>query len=215
MGRAALTADDHAAFRRAMREVATRRFAAYGEAGVTMRGLAEELGCSPMTPYRYFRDKDEIFDMVRAAALEAFAEAQERAYATEADPEQRLRALARAYVAHAVAHPDQYRVIFQLERPLASHSASAPDSELAALERRGWMPMHSTVAAAVASGAFTGDADELAHLYWATLHGLVMLHLAGKLRPPRTAEHLMPAMVERLLAASRSPRMSPPRKRTR
>src|SRR5262245_40761565 len=102
MGRSALTADDHAAFRAAMRDVATRRFAKLGEAGVTMRGLADDLGCSAMTPYRYFRDRDEIFAMVRVAAIEAFGEAQERAYATESDPVRRLAALGRAYVAYAI-----------------------------------------------------------------------------------------------------------------
>ena len=32
-----------------------RTFARYGYDGVTMRQLAEALGCSPKTPYRYFR----------------------------------------------------------------------------------------------------------------------------------------------------------------
>ena len=45
--------------------VATRRFAEEGFAGVTLRGLASDLGCSPMTPYRYFENKEEIFHSVR------------------------------------------------------------------------------------------------------------------------------------------------------
>ncbi len=40
-----------------------------------MRQLAAELGCSPMTPYRYFKDKDEILAAVRAAAFDRFSEA--------------------------------------------------------------------------------------------------------------------------------------------
>jgi hypothetical protein len=67
VGRAALTAEDHAAFRRGVREVAARRFAATGAAGVTMRGIADDLGCSPMKPYRYFRDRGEILDEVGTA----------------------------------------------------------------------------------------------------------------------------------------------------
>jgi len=34
-----------------------KRFATHGYEGVTMRQLAEALGCSPKTPYRYFKDK--------------------------------------------------------------------------------------------------------------------------------------------------------------
>ena len=68
-----LSADDIQQFREAMRGVAENAFATRGAQGVTMRELAKELGCSAMTPYRYFRDKDEILAMVRAAAFNRFA----------------------------------------------------------------------------------------------------------------------------------------------
>lgn len=205
MGRAALTSEDHAAFRQAMREVATRRFARHGEAGVTMRGLAEDLGCSPMTPYRYFRDKDEIFDMVRAAAMEAFAAAMERASAGERDPVRRLQAMGRAYAAHAVAHPDQYRVMFQL-----GHEAGA---SVRTVELGAWLVMRNTVAEAVTRGQLAGDPDELAHICWAALHGLVSLHLAGKLRLGRDLDSLITPVVDHVIAGARHPR--PSRRRSR
>jgi AcrR family transcriptional regulator len=68
MPRAALRDDEIEAFREGLCRAATRLFAERGHAGVTLRALAAELGCSPMTPYRYFRDKDEIFAAVRAHA---------------------------------------------------------------------------------------------------------------------------------------------------
>ena len=37
--------------------------------GQDVRQLAQELGCSAMTPYRYFRDKNEILAAVTAAGL--------------------------------------------------------------------------------------------------------------------------------------------------
>lgn len=206
MGRAALSTEDRAAFRRSMQVVATKRFAAHGERGVTMRALAEDLGVSPMTAYRYFADKDEVFDLVRAAAVESFVASQERAFASEARPLERLRVLARAYLDHALAEPDQYRVMFQLEQPERS---SARASELAALERRSWLPMRTTIDDAIAAGELTGDADELAHLCWATVHGLASLHLAGRIRPGVLATLIAPA-IEHLIAAAR-----PPRRRSR
>ena len=200
MGRAALTAEDQAAFRTAMREVATRRFAKLGEAGVTMRGLADDLGCSAMTPYRYFRDKDEIFAMVRMAALEAFAASQERAFASEREPVRRLYAMGQAYVAHAVAHPDEYRVMFELERRTDRNYA-----EPAELGRRGWLPLRTSIAEAVAAGKLRGDVDEIAHVAWAALHGLVMLHLAGKLHLGRDLDSLVDPTIAMVLASARAP----------
>ena len=67
------------AFRARLCAVAEQRFARSGVEGVTMRQLADALGCSPMTPYRYFRDKDEILAAVRAAAFDRFASALEEA----------------------------------------------------------------------------------------------------------------------------------------
>ncbi len=40
---------------------------------MTLRALAAELGCSPMTPYRYFENKAELFAVVRADAFRRFA----------------------------------------------------------------------------------------------------------------------------------------------
>ncbi len=54
--RAALQPQEVEDFRERLCRVATRRFAEHGHAGVSLRQLAVELGCSPMTPYRDFRE---------------------------------------------------------------------------------------------------------------------------------------------------------------
>jgi len=209
VGRTALTASDHATFRSAIREAATRRFVKHGESGVTMRGVAEELGCSAMTPYRYVRDRDEIFDMVRADAIGSFADAQRRAAATTRDPVRRLRALGHAYIDFAVAHPDRYRVMFQLAH------RRRESREIAALDLSGWKPMRDTVGEAIAAGQLGGDPDELAHVFWAAMHGLVTLHLAGKLRLGRRLDTLVDPTLDFLVASARPRRTTTNRKRSR
>jgi AcrR family transcriptional regulator len=57
-----------AGFRTRLCQAAEQLFAEQGIEAVTMRQLAVALGVSPMTPYRYFRDKDEIIDAVRTSA---------------------------------------------------------------------------------------------------------------------------------------------------
>jgi len=64
-----LSEDEIQDFRTSLCEVAERLFADCGYEGVTLRAIAAELGCSPMTPYRYFDNKEAIFTAVRMAAF--------------------------------------------------------------------------------------------------------------------------------------------------
>jgi AcrR family transcriptional regulator len=191
MPRAALTQPEIEAFRDEIIRAASRLFAERGYEAVTMRSLAAELGCSPMTPYRYFDGKAEIFAMVKADAYRRFADAEEAAAATAADPAARLTVLARAYVDFALAEPDAYRIMFEL-----AQAADDAYPELQAQARRAWGALRDAVGAAVAAGLIAGDADDVAHLYWAQVHGLVALHLAGKLTLGRTLEELLQALLD-------------------
>ena len=62
-------------FREKLVDAAERLFGQHGLEAVTMRQLAAELGVSPMTPYRYFADKDAILAAVRARAFNRHAAA--------------------------------------------------------------------------------------------------------------------------------------------
>lgn len=198
MPRAALSRAEIDAFRESLCEVAARRFGEHGYAGVTLRALAAELGVSPMTPYRYFRDKDEIFAAVRAAAFGRFADSQWRVFGEEPDPEARLTALSRAYVDFARTAPHDYRLIFEMNRP--NDRAHAP---LVAEAQRAWEPLRRAVAEAITAGVLAGDPDTVAHLFWAGLHGLVSLELAGTLQQRRTLDELLAPMERTLIEGNR------------
>jgi AcrR family transcriptional regulator len=204
MPRAALSENQLERFRDSLCAVATRRFAEHGYEGVTMRALAADLGCSPMTPYRYFQNKAEIFDAVRCAAFERFADSQEAAAATSSGCEARLRALCRAYARFALDEPHAYRIMFELDPPQQAPPAASE-------ELRAWRAMRGAVGDAVDSGFLSGDADVLAHLFWSSVHGLVALHLAGKLVLGRGLEELLEAFIERELTASGNPHTHPNR----
>jgi len=168
-------------FRETMRRVAEDAFATRGAQGVTMRELAKALGCSAMTPYRYFRDKDEILAMVRAAAFNRFAQRLEAA-AQAADPANRGTALSDAYVSFALDEPHAYRLMFDFAQP---DSAAYP--ELAAASQRAWGMLGAHFEPLVAAGRLAGDAQLIGYAYWASLHGFAMLALANQL-PPSAAE---------------------------
>jgi AcrR family transcriptional regulator len=196
MPRVALQADVIAAFRRRATEAATRLFAEHGYDGVTMRAVADELGVSAMTPYRYVTSKDELFALVRAEAFRRFAERLEASGGKATAPLARLRRLKKAYVQFAVDEADAYRIMFELRQP--DDAARSP--ELAAQSRRAFGCLHEAVRDAVGAGALHGDPLTVAHLLWASTHGLVSLHLAGRLSA-RSLEQL--AVVDHELAGFR------------
>jgi AcrR family transcriptional regulator len=205
--RAALRPDEIDAFRRRVADAATRLFARDGYEAVTMRSVAEALGVSAMTPYRYLAGKEELFALVRAEAFRRFADRLEAELARAgSDPMERLRRLKQAYVAFALDEPDAYRIMFELRQP-----DPAGDDELAAQSRRSFGALHRTVTEAVTAGALDGDPLTLAHLLWASTHGLVSLHLAGKLTMGRSVTAL--AAIDHELPALRSP--APARRTTR
>lgn len=184
MPRAALRPVDIAAFRRRLADAAMHLFVELGYDGVTMRAVAAALGVSAMTPYRYLAGKEELFALVRAEAFRRFADRLEAALARGGGPVARLRRLKQAYVRFALDEPDAYRVMFELR------GAEHETPELAAESKRAFGALHRTVAEAVEAGDLDGDPLTLAHLLWASTHGVVSLHLAGRLGMGRSIEKL-------------------------
>ena len=169
-----LTDKDIADFRTQLCKVATERFARFGYDGVTMRQLAEALGCSPKTPYRYFKDKADILATVRAQAFGKFADALEAA--AKGPATDRGRRTTEAYLAFAVKNPHAYRIMFDLEAPIdEKHPELGPQAERAARYiTRGAEEMAK-------GGIIDADPAMFGYAFWAALHGIVMLNQSGML----------------------------------
>lgn len=197
----ARTAEEVQGFRDELCAVATRRFAALGYEGVTIRALAAELGCSPMTPYSYFKDKEAIFAAVRAAAFERLADACETAAAVAPDDPARADVLARAYLSFAVSEPDAYKIMFELSQP---DEHAYPDLVEQVERCRRFMTQPTEIL--VREGILAGDPEALSQLFWAGIHGVIVLHMAGKLAPGTRVEDLYAQMVTTLTRGSQGPR---------
>jgi AcrR family transcriptional regulator len=141
-----------------------------------------------MAPYRYFANKAEIFAMVRAAAHRRFAADQEAAFRRVEEPLPRLVEMRDAYVRFALEHPDEYRIMFELHQ-----EPEEQYPELAEESRRAFSALEEAARLAIEAGAMHGEPTTVAHLLWASLHGVVSLHLAGKLNAGRTLEELLAA----------------------
>jgi AcrR family transcriptional regulator len=163
-------------FREKLIAAATRIFAEKGREGFTMREVASELGVSAMTPYRYFKDKGEILAAVRANAFDRFAEALESAYGGHSDAVSRSGAVGDAYINFAFNEPASYRLMFDMAQP---DEADYPDLIRATTRAR--RTMTDYVRGLVDAGVLAGDPILIGHVFWSTLHGAVVLQLAGKL----------------------------------
>ncbi|MBS0492289.1 MULTISPECIES: TetR/AcrR family transcriptional regulator [unclassified Phenylobacterium] len=172
-----LSESDVADFRERLCDAAEKLFAEKGPDAVTMRQLAAELGVSPMTPYRYFTDKEDILAAVRTNGFNRFAEALETALAhTQGSAKAKSSAVGEAYLNFAFEHPQTYKLMFDLNQP---HEQDYP--ELVAAASRANAMRSAYIKGLVEAGVMEGDPEEIGRMYWAATHGAVTLELAGKL----------------------------------
>ena len=204
MPRVALSAEEIESQRDAVCEAASRLFVRHGYDAVTMRAIAAEMRRSHTAVYRYFESKEQIFHRVRASAFRRFGEFLARASRTESDPRIRLRKLLLAYVEFAVRDSGSYRLMFELDQ-----GPKDGTPELAAAMDWAFSLAREAARAAVEAGVARGDVDTLAHVLWASLHGVVSLHLANLLILGRTLDDLVEPLLEFLI--DRKPLASPAR----
>lgn len=166
---------DVADFRERLCEAAADIFVELGHDRFNMRELAGRMGISAMTPYRYFKNKEDIFSAVRARAFGRFADRLEIAQATPGSAAEKSAAVARAYIQFALEERAHYKLMFDMAQPQVDTL-----STLALQERRARATMTEHVRNLVDEGIFEGDPELIGPVMWSALHGAVVLHLAGK-----------------------------------
>lgn len=164
---------DRDAVRGRLCDAAAKLFLEEGEAALSMRRLAAEVGCSPMAPYRHFADKEALVAAIRAQAFDRLADALD---SVEQDNRHRAADIGEAYVRFARANPAAYKLMFDLAQP---DEAAYP--ELAAAAARARVSMSGYVRELVEAGVLVGDPVELGYVFWAAIHGLLVLELAGRI----------------------------------
>jgi AcrR family transcriptional regulator len=169
----ARSSDDRDAIRARLCDAAARLFLEEGEAALSMRRLAAEVGCSPMAPYRHFADKQALVAAIRTQAFNHLAEALD---GVEQNDRHRARDIGDAYVQFARENPAAYKLMFDLAQP---DEAAYP--ELAAAAARARVSMSGYVHELVEAGVLAGDPVELGYVFWAAIHGLIVLDLAGRI----------------------------------
>ena len=171
--------------RTAILDAAERVFSNEGEAGLSIRRLAEEIDYSPAAIYKYFGSKEELLDELRESFFERLMCTVDRAALTSLPFEDRVRQCFAKYVEAAIERPHHYAAAF----------ASAADPGAGMNDPGCWEDFEQThkgqafmiVVGLVREGQEIGVFDAAFDPYiaakslWASMHGvaLLLIHLPG------------------------------------
>jgi AcrR family transcriptional regulator len=160
--------------RRAILDQASQLLAESGPDALSMRRLSQRIGASTIVLYTHFRDKQAILDELYSEGFERLRADLARVPA-HADAMQQVMALGRAYHRSAVDNPTYYQLMFTRCVP-----GFDPSPRTREFSRQAFAILVAGVKRCMDEDAIPpGDASQVAHVLWGTLHGLISLELFG------------------------------------
>lgn len=155
-------------------DAARNLFLKEGYAAVSMRRIAQKVGCSVGTLYLHFADKDAILAAICAETFAKLDRYMEAIAVDNADPLERLKRAGRTYAQFALSHPDHYFLTFAIAGQSPFKSEKVLQAGL-----RSFDCLRRTVTECIQNGLLAkSDAEEVAQSVWAAVHGLAMLLIA-------------------------------------
>ncbi|MHB8464387.1 MAG: TetR/AcrR family transcriptional regulator [Acidimicrobiales bacterium] len=139
-----------------------------GEAGVSIRAIADAVGVTPPSIYLHFADKDELIVAVSDDRFQELDRLMGTVAATATDPLDEVRKRGEAYIRFGLDNPEQYRILF-----MAHARSASPEKvqEWAALQH-----MVEAVQRCIDAGQVVGDDAFLITLaLWSAVHGVTSL----------------------------------------
>jgi AcrR family transcriptional regulator len=160
-------------------DAARELFVAEGYEGVSMRKVADRIEYSPTAIYVHFADKNELFRELCHQGYARLAEVfQSSVMSTE--PLERLKQIGAIYIDFGMRYPNHYKFMFMTSHP--PHEPNEADREMIGNpEMDAYAFLKWAVQQAIDSGCFppeTRDADLISQTLWASVHGVISLHIA-------------------------------------
>lgn len=160
--------------RRRILEAARELFTKQGYAQSSMRRIADQIGYTATAIYHHFRDKDALLNELCLNDFRALNDALRHMDQID-DPITKLRLMGQNYVKFALAHPQQFRFMFLVERPMPG-----PDCITIDPTEDGYGFLLANIREAIDRGLLRPeytDAELVAQVVWAGVHGLSAIHL--------------------------------------
>jgi AcrR family transcriptional regulator len=189
--------------RRTILDAAGALFLEHGYEGLSMRQIAERIGYSATTIYRYYEDKDDLLFAIVQEGFLRFGRQLSKAAQASADPRERLPALGHAYIAFGLKNPVYYRLMFMQRFDLmfesrADESAPMIDS---------FEVLREAVEQAMQAGILRrGDPVTTSNVIWATVHGITSLAIANAKRFNKSRVGECAALAMRMIGDGLGPR---------
>ncbi len=165
-----------------------------GAAGLRVRAVAEQAGCSTTGVYTHFGSKNGLVEALFIDGFERF-DAALAEVSGSTTPLNHLRAVSLQYRRWATQHPTYYMVMFGGAIPEFRPSEAA---QLRSLQS--FAELTRWVHEAMTSGELRGEDPEwVAYHLWATIHGYVMLELASMNPTPEPSEKIYSMGLDRVI----------------
>lgn len=158
---------------------AREMFAKDGVEAVTMRAIAERIEYTPTALYHHFPSKQALLTELCESDFASLAR-HFQGKAVPTDPVERLFAIGEAYLQFAIEFPAQYRFMFMTVLADLEHDEQYLAESRENPEKNAYVTLRTACADAIAAGRFRPefkDADQLAQIFWSTIHGLVSLQI--------------------------------------
>jgi AcrR family transcriptional regulator len=153
-----------------------------GVDGFTLREAARRVGVSPAAPAHHFKDARGLLTEVAALGFRDFGDALQAAdEAGGADPAERLRLQAAAYVRFALQHPARFQLMFR------SDKLDAGNEEFSRVSQRAYRVLDGAIHAATHTPLdreLAPDSHGLLLAVWSIVHGFSHLVLEWEFRAP-------------------------------
>src|SRR5262245_57837563 len=163
-------------------DAAREMFAEEGFEAVTMRAIAARMEYTPPAIYHHFENKHALVSELCQRDFTSLA-SHFRGSATAGDPVERIMAVGEAYLRFAEQYPAQYRVMFMTVLPHVEFPEQYVREARNNPERDAYAFLRDACRGAIEQGRLRPeivDADQLAQVLWAGVHGLVSLRIAKR-----------------------------------
>ena len=142
------------------------------EDAVSIRAIADSVGCTPPAIYMHFEDKDELFFAVCSRRFEEF----DRFVHSEADgaedPLESLRMRGRAYIRFGLDHPEHYKLLMMVPKTKLASELGPDAPGMVAFEH-----LVGAVQRCIDAGSISEEhgALQVALALWSACHGITAL----------------------------------------